>query len=246
MSVQSRSFPISFMVTTEVPCPYLPDRMERKIITELAGSQANDMFELLSRAGFRRSHSIAYRPACAACQACVPVRIDVAGFVTSRSMRRVLTRNADLATEIRPAHPTQEQYQLFSRYLEARHNDGEMVGMGPQDYASMVADSPIDSRMVEFRDRDRKLIAACLTEWSGDGISAVYSFFTPERVSASLGTYVVLRLLDLARQAGLPYLYLGYWVKGSQKMDYKRRFQPLERYGADGWQRMTENETEGD
>lgn len=237
MSVQSRSFPISFMVTTEVPCPYLPGRMERKIITELTGAQAGEMFELLSRAGFRRSHSIAYRPACAACQACVPVRIDIEGFECSRSMRRVLTRNGDLTAEIRPAHPTQEQYQLFSRYLEARHNDGEMVGMGPQDYASMVADSPIDTRMIEFRDRQRNLIAACLTDWSGDGISAVYSFFTPERAQTSLGTFVVLRLLELARQAGLPYLYLGYWVEGSQKMDYKRRFQPLEYYGTDGWQK---------
>lgn len=236
MSVQSRNFPISFMVTTEVPCPYLPDRMERKIITELAGVQAGDMFELLSRAGFRRSHSIAYRPACAACQACVPVRIDIAGFRPSRSLRRVLTRNAGLTAEIRPAHPTQEQYQLFSRYLEARHNDGEMVGMGPQDYASMVADSPVDTRVIEFRDRQKNLIAACLTDWSGDGVSAVYSFFTPERAQASLGTFVVLRLLELARQARLPYLYLGYWVEGSQKMDYKRRFQPLERYGPDGWQ----------
>lgn len=242
MSVQSRSFPISFMVTTEVPCPYLPGRMERKIITELAGAQAGEMFELLSRAGFRRSHSIAYRPACAACQACIPVRIDIAGFQYSRSMRRVLARNADLVAEIRPAHPTQEQYQLFSRYLEARHNDGEMVGMGPQDYASMVADSPIDTRMIEFRDRQRNLIAACLTDWSGDGISAVYSFFTPERAQASLGTFVVLRLLELARQAGLPYLYLGYWVEGSQKMDYKRRFQPLEYYGSDGWQKQPADE----
>lgn len=242
MSVQSRSFPISFMVTTEVPCPYLSGRMERKIITELAGTQANEMFELLSRAGFRRSHSIAYRPACAACQACVPVRIVVEDFQLSRSMRRVLAKNADLTAEIRPAHPTQEQYQLFSRYLEARHNDGEMVGMGPQDYASMVADSPVDTRMVEFRDRQRNLIAACLTDWSGDGISAVYSFFTPERESGSLGTFVVLRLLELAHNASLPYLYLGYWVEGSQKMDYKRRFQPLEYYSATGWQRARDSQ----
>jgi arginyl-tRNA--protein-N-Asp/Glu arginylyltransferase len=242
MSVQSRNFPISFMVTTEVPCPYLPDRMERKIITELAGTQVGEMFELLSRAGFRRSHSIAYRPACATCQACVPVRIDISGFKPSRSMRRVSARNADLVAEIRPAHPTQEQYQLFSRYLDARHNDGEMVGMGPQDYASMVADSPVDTRMIEFRDSARNLVAACLTDWSSDGVSAVYSFFTPDRAEASLGTYVVLRLLELAQQAGLPYLYLGYWVEGSQKMDYKRRFRPLERYGPAGWQIIAEDD----
>jgi arginyl-tRNA--protein-N-Asp/Glu arginylyltransferase len=197
---------------------------------------------LLSRAGFRRSHSIAYRPACAGCQACVPVRIDIANFQASRSLRRVLARNADLTADIRPAHPTQEQYQLFSRYLEIRHNDGEMVGMGPQDYASMIADSPIDTRMVEFRDADRNLIAACLTDWSSDGISAVYSFFAADRAKDSLGSLVVLRLIDIARQAGLPYLYLGYWVKGSPKMDYKRRFQPLQRYGSGGWQPLLDDE----
>jgi arginine-tRNA-protein transferase len=235
MSVQSRSLPISFMVTTEVPCPYLSDRMERKLITELSGSQANELFELLSRAGFRRSHSVAYRPACGSCQACVPVRIDVGGFAPSRSMRRVLTRNAELTIDIRPAHPTQEQYELFSRYLETRHNDGEMVGMGPQDFASMVADSPVNTRMVEFRDAGRKLVAGCLTDWSSDGISAVYSFFEPGRTGYSLGTCVVLRLVGLAREMGLPYLYLGYWVKGSHKMDYKHRFQPLEYYGSEGW-----------
>ena len=242
MSVQSRSFPISFMVTTEVPCPYLPDRMERKIITELSGGQATELFELLSRAGFRRSHSIAYRPACASCQACVPVRIDVANFHPSRSLRRVLARNADLVSEIRPAHPTQEQYQLFSRYLDLRHNDGEMVGMGPQDYASMIADSPIDTRMIEFRDAERNLIAACLTDWSSDGISAVYSFFAADQARNSLGSFVVLRLIELARQTGLPYLYLGYWVKDSQKMDYKRRYQPLEGYGPDGWKPLMPEE----
>ncbi len=238
MSVQSRSFPISFMVTTEVPCPYLPDRMERKIITELSGSHAGELFELLSRAGFRRSHSIAYRPACSACQACVPVRVVVDEFSPSRSMRRVMVRNADLVPEMKPPHPTQEQYQLFSRYLEVRHNDGEMVGMGPQDYASMVADSSIDTRMIEFRDGQRQLIAACLTDWSSDGISAVYSFFAADQARNSLGSFVVLSLIEMARAAGLPYLYLGYWVNGSQKMDYKRRFQPLERYGQDGWTRL--------
>lgn len=235
MSVQSRSLPLSFMVTTEVPCPYLPDRMERKLITELSGSQATDLFELLSRAGFRRSHSIAYRPACGGCQACVPVRIDIGRFTPGRSMRRVLARNADLTMDIRSAHPTQEQYELFSRYLEARHNDGEMVGMGPQDFASMVADSPVETKMVEFRDPARRLVAGCLTDWSSDGISAVYSFFEPDRMDHSLGTCIVLRLVEFAREAGLPYLYLGYWVKGSQKMDYKQRFQPLEYYGRNGW-----------
>lgn len=238
MSVQGRGLPIPFMVTTEVPCPYLPDRMERKIITELSGAQAPELFEILSHAGFRRSHSIAYRPACFGCQACVPIRIVAGDFQWNRSLRRVERRGRDLTAAILDATPTQEQFQLFAAYLEARHNDGEMVGMGPQDYASMVGDSPVDTRIVEFRDPAGKLTGACLTDWGADGISAVYSFFDPARTQDSLGTYIVLWLVAEARRQGLPYVYLGYWVNGSQKMDYKRRFQPAEYYGPQGWRQI--------
>jgi arginyl-tRNA--protein-N-Asp/Glu arginylyltransferase len=239
MSVQGRGFPIPFLVTTEVPCPYLPGRMERKIITELSGAQSPELFEILSHAGFRRSHSIAYRPACAGCRACVPVRIVAADFAPERSLRRVMKRNADLRATVTEAVPTQEQFKLFARYLEARHNDGEMVGMGPQDYASMVGDSPVDTRIVEFRDAKGKLAAACLTDWGQDGISAVYSFFEPDLSRNSLGSFVVIWLIEEAQRRNLSYVYLGYWVAGSQKMDYKRRFRPIEAYGSAGWVRMS-------
>jgi arginine-tRNA-protein transferase len=238
MSVQGRGFPIPFLVTTEVPCPYLPGRMERKIITELSGAQSPELFEILSHAGFRRSHSIAYRPACAGCRACVPVRIVAADFQPVRSLRRVMKRNGALRATVTDAVPTQEQFKLFARYLEARHNDGEMVGMGPQDYASMVGDSPVDTRIVEFRDPRGKLVAACLTDWGQDGISAVYSFFEPELARNSLGSFIVIWLIEEAQRRNLPYVYLGYWVAGSQKMDYKRRFQPIEAYGPEGWVRL--------
>lgn len=235
MSVYGRHFPIPFLVTTEVPCPYLPDRQERKIITELGGGNAPELFELLSHAGFRRSHGIAYRPACAGCQACVPVRIPVEKFVWSRSHRRIWKRNQDLAAEICDNLPTHEQYDLFASYLEARHSDGEMVGMGPQDYSSMVADSPIDTRLVEFRNDLGNLTACCLTDWGKDGISAVYSFFNPDRTADSLGSYIILWLIETALAHQLPFVYLGYWVAGSRKMAYKVRFEPLEAYGPAGW-----------
>jgi arginine-tRNA-protein transferase len=173
------------------------------------------------------------------------VRIVASAFTPSRSMRKVLARNQNLRATVTEAVPTQEQFKLFARYLEARHNDGEMVGMGPQDYASMVGDSPVDTRIVEFRDGgdpaksdSGKLVAACLTDWGQDGISAVYSFFEPNLTRNSLGSFIVLWLIDEARRRGLPYVYLGYWVAGSQKMDYKRRFQPIEAYGASGWVQM--------
>jgi arginine-tRNA-protein transferase len=153
-------------------------------------------------------------------------------------MRRILARNAGLRATVTEAVPTQEQFKLFARYLEARHNDGEMVGMGPQDYASMVGDSPVDTRIVEFREAAGKLVAACLTDWGQDGISAVYSFFDPDLAQNSLGSYIVLWLIAEAKRRSLPYVYLGYWVAGSQKMDYKRRFLPIEAYGPSGWVRM--------
>lgn len=242
MSVLGRGFPIPFLVTTEVPCPYLPDRMERKVITELSGGNAPELFELLSHAGFRRSHSIAYRPACSGCQACVPVRIPVDEFAPNRTQRRIARRNAHLTARIRDNVPTQEQFDLFVRYLEARHADGEMVGMGPQDYSSMVADSPVDTRMIEWRRPDGRLAACCLTDWNKDGISAVYSFYETDHSELSLGVYVVLWLVEEARRRSLPFVYLGYWVENSRKMAYKSGFRPLEGYGPDGWVRLRSDE----
>src|SRR5215468_2089383 len=238
MAVQGRSQPLSFLVTTDMPCPYLPDRMERKLVTRLAGPDAARHFHILSRAGFRRSHSIAYRPACAGCQACVPVRVVVRGFAPGRTLRRIEARNADLLAATRPARGTPEQYQLFQQYLDGRHGDGEMAGMSMADFRSMVEDTPIDSRVVEFRDDIGRLVACVLTDWSEDGISAVYSFFDPAQPVRSLGSHMIIWLLREAVRNGLPYVYLGYWVGGSRKMGYKTRFRPIEGFGSEGWQRL--------
>jgi arginine-tRNA-protein transferase len=235
---QARSLPLSFLVTTDTPCPYLPDRMERKLVTRLGGPEAAKNFHLLSRAGFRRSHSIAYRPACIACQACVPVRVVARDFAPGRSLRRIEARNADLTAVVLPPRGTPEQFQLFQRYLDGRHNDGEMAGMTLADYRSMVEDTPIDTRLIEFRNRSRRLVACVLTDWSVDGVSAVYSFFDPEQPGRSLGTHMIIWLLREAVRSGRPYVYLGYWVGGSRKMAYKVRFRPIEGYGAAGWQRI--------
>jgi leucyl-tRNA---protein transferase len=235
---QGRSQPLSFLVTTDMPCPYLPDRMERKLVTRLAGPEAARNFHLLSRAGFRRSHSIAYRPACIGCQACVPVRVVARHFNPGRSLRRIEARNADLDAAILPARGTPEQFQLFQDYLDGRHNDGEMAGMSLADYRSMVEDTPIDSRLVEFRDGAHRLTACVLTDWSADGISAVYSFFDPDHAARSLGSYMIIWLVREAVRNDLPYVYLGYWVERSRKMGYKTRFRPIEGFGPDGWRRI--------
>jgi arginine-tRNA-protein transferase len=227
---------MSFLVTTDMPCPYLAGRMERKLVTRLAGPEAAKHFHLLSRAGFRRSHSIAYRPACIGCQACVPAG-GGRRLQPGRGLRRIESRNADLTPSIQPARGTAEQYQLFQYYLDGRHGDGEMAGMSLADYRSMVEDTPIDTRLVEFRDDIGRLTACVLTDWSEDGISAVYSFFDTSEPRRSLGSYMVMWLIRAAERAGLPYVYLGYWVEGSRKRA-KTRFRPIEGFGTAGWQRI--------
>jgi arginine-tRNA-protein transferase len=224
-----------FYVLAETNCPYLPGRRERKLITELGDGESTEFYGQLSRAGFRRSHCFAYRPACANCSACVPVRVAAAAFAPSSSLRRVERMNADVRAEQRPARATIEQHRLFSRYVAARHDDGEMDGMTFADYRGMVEHTRVDTRIVEFRDGNGNLLAACLADWLPDGPSAVYSFFDPAADRRGLGTYMVIWLIQAAQAAGLAYVYLGYWIAESPKMSYKIRFQPLEAFGPDGW-----------
>ncbi len=227
--------PHFFFTTAPLPCPYVSGRLERKIVTELNGTDAETLHEALSRAGFRRSHSIAYTPACPGCNACIPVRIVTEGFQADRTMRKVTRANGGLVARVVPARATADQFRLFSRYQESRHSGGDMALMGFYDYRSMVEDSPIDTFIVEFRDAEGNLAAACLSDRMSDGLSAVYSFFDPDLAPRSLGTFMVLWLVDEARRQSLPYVYLGYWIAESRKMSYKTRYQPLEAFGPDGW-----------
>jgi arginine-tRNA-protein transferase len=227
-----------YYVLTESCCPYLPGRRERKLITELGKEQGTEFYGLLSRAGFRRSHGFAYRPACTGCTACVPVRVAAYAFNPSRSLRRIARANAALHAEQRPPRATLEQFQLFSRYIGARHDDGEMDGMTFADYRGMVEHTRIDTRMIEFRSENGRLVAACLADWLPDGPSAVYSFFDPAATQRSLGNYMVVWLIHAARDEGLPHVYLGYWIEQSPKMSYKTRFRPLEALGPDGWRTL--------
>ncbi len=227
-----------FFVMQEVPCPYLANRFERKLITELQGPSAKRIYDTLSHAGFRRSHHFAYRPACEDCQACVAVRIDAARFLPSRSLRRVLKNNADLQVSEQRSVATAEQYELFAAYLDSRHGDGEMADMDFDNYQAMIDDTALHSSVIEFRDARGRLAAACLTDWLADGPSAVYSFFDTAQNHRSLGSYMILWLVEAARARALPYVYLGYWVEGAEKMDYKRRFSPLQGLIGGRWQEI--------
>ena len=227
-----------FMGTRALPCPYIPGRMERKVVTDLATSDAMKLYDNLSRAGFRRSHSLAYRPACPGCTACVPVRIRVEDFDWSRSFRRITNRNADLTTRDMAGHATMEQYRLFTRYQRSRHSGGEMSSMSFRDFRAMIEDSPIDTRIIEFRDPEGSLVAVMLADRQMDAMSAVYSLFDPELDKRSLGTYMVLWLIKQAEANDLPHVYLGYWIEESPKMSYKTRFRPLEGLTPDGWKTL--------
>ncbi len=231
-----------FYVTAPQPCPYLEGRVERKLFTALHGDHAEALNDTLSKQGFRRSQNVLYRPSCAECSACYSARIRVADFKPNRSQRKILRRNADLYRETNSPWATEEQYEVFRTYLDARHQGGGMADMDIFEFAAMIEETPIRTRVVEYRlptdDRDGELAAACLTDVLDDGLSMVYSFFDPVRTDKSPGTHMVLDHIEIAREAGLPYVYLGYWVPGSAKMAYKARFDALEIFRGGRWERV--------
>jgi arginine-tRNA-protein transferase len=223
-----------FFATSPIACPYIAGRAERKLIVELAGNGAATFYDELSRAGFRRSHRYAYRPSCRDCFACVPVRIAALRFTHSRSTRRIRNANRDVIAGLAERRATPEQFRLFAAYQRARHGDSEMATMTYADYRGMVEDSPVRTRIVEFRDPEG-LVAASLVDLLDDGISAVYSFFDPRHARRSLGSWCILWLVEECRRRGRPYVYLGYWIAESPKMAYKARFPALERLTPEGW-----------
>ncbi len=238
------SLPIApqFYVTAPQTCPYLDGRRERKLFTALQGDQAETLNNALSKQGFRRSQNVLYRPSCTDCAACLSARIRVADFVPKRAHKRILRRNAHLRRAPRSAWATEEQYALFRRYLDERHSDGGMADMDVFEFAAMIEETPVRTRVIEYRDIDDSLAAVCLTDILDDGLSLVYSFFSPELQTSSLGTYVILDHVALAREAGLPYVYLGYWVPGSSKMGYKANFGALEVHVGGSWQSLGDPE----
>jgi leucyl-tRNA---protein transferase len=229
-----------FYVTAPQACPYLEGRMERKLFTALQGEHAQKLNDTLSKQGFRRSQNVLYRPSCAECSACISARIRVADFEPSRTQKRVMKRNVELKRNATSPWATEDQYALFRSYLDTRHADGGMADMDIFEFAAMIEETPIRSRVVEYTRPDgageRALAAVCLTDLLDDGLSMVYSFYDPGLMDASLGTYVVLDHVAIAREAGLPYVYLGYWAPGSRKMGYKAKFGALEIYKGGQWQ----------
>jgi arginine-tRNA-protein transferase len=239
-----------FFVTSPAPCPYLAGKTERKVFTELTGQHAGELNDALGRIGFRRSQGVAYRPSCLDCSACVSVRVAAGEFQPSATQRRMIRRHADLEVTACKPWATEEQYALLRRYLKSRHPDGGMVGMDESDFADMIEQSPVRTYVIEYREpakdgRPGRLVGACLTDQQGDGLSMIYSFFEPnDPERPGLGTYIILDHIVRAGKAGLPYVYLGYWVENSRRMAYKARFRPIERLGPHGWYRFEPDQRE--
>jgi arginine-tRNA-protein transferase len=231
---------LRFFLTAPSPCPYLSGRYERKVFAHLPLSDGAAVNDSLTQVGFRRSQNIAYRPACESCAACVSARIPAGDFIFSRSERKTLARNEDLTRNMVEAEATMEQFDLLRRYLTTRHADGGMAEMAWPDYVAMVEDTAVRTHIIEYRQASRDggpgdLVACALVDQMSDGLSLVYSFYDPTLQRRSLGSFVIL---DHVIQAGLhelPYVYLGYWVRGSEKMDYKVRFSPIELLRPEGW-----------
>jgi arginine-tRNA-protein transferase len=231
---------LRFFLTAPSPCPYLPGREERKVFAHLPMLDGPVVHDALTQGGFRRSQNIAYRPACEGCAACVSARIPVRDYRLSKSERRILSRNAGLTRHVVEAEATREQFDLLRRYLRSRHAGGGMADMTWSDFVAMVEDTAVRTFVVEYRtapeDGGPGLLVACaLVDRLSDGLSLVYSFFDPAASRASPGSFMILDHLAQAGALKLPHVYLGYWVRGSRKMDYKARFSPLEVLEPTGW-----------
>ena len=244
MTDQSFRFP-RFFVTAPAPCPYVPGRTERKVFAELKGKDAGAMNEALGRIGFRRSQNVVYRPSCDFCQACVSIRVVAQRFKPSATQKKLLKRHSDLEVHACEPWSTDEQWALLKRYLAARHPVGGMAGMDGHDYADMVEQSPVDTVIVEYREpsvdgRPGRLVGCCLTDKQSDGLSMIYSFYEPDSsLRRGLGSYIILDHITRAGRAGLPYVYLGYWIDGCDRMAYKKSFQPAEALMGGSWKLMS-------
>lgn len=229
---------LQFYMTIPSPCPYLPGRMERKIFAQLDPITGPYLNNYLTHSGFRRSQNILYRPACESCQACRSLRVETQKFKPTKSMKRALSRNRDITGTVAPALATDEQFDLLSRYLNSRHAGGGMSDMDYTRYEMMVEECAAETQIIEYRNAEEVLIACVLIDVLMDGYSMVYSFFDPAEHTRSLGHYMILDHIDRCVQEELPWLYLGYWVQESPKMDYKARYQPAQILGVYGWQEM--------
>jgi arginine-tRNA-protein transferase len=231
-----RSESIRLLKTLPHPCGYYPERVAQNLVIDPLATDLPDVYEFALTRGYRRAGGHIYRPACARCQSCVPARLPVAEFTPDRSQRRCQRRNADLRLHDAPATHSDEAFDLYRRYLAARHRGGGMDDAEHEDFSRFLTSPWSPTRFLEFR-LDARLLAVAVTDVTRHGLSSVYTFYAPEEIERGLGTFAILSQVALTRRLGLPHLYLGYWIDGHPKMSYKSRFRPLELMRGARWER---------
>jgi arginyl-tRNA--protein-N-Asp/Glu arginylyltransferase len=221
-------------------CGYFAERTAQNLVIDPAAPQLARIYESALAKGYRRAGGHVYRPACRGCRACVAARIPVAQFQPDRSQRRCIAHNRDLQLIIAPAQFREEYFSLYRRYLSARHNGGGMDDPDIEDFERFLYTPWSPTKFIELR-LGKQLLAVAVTDFAPNGLSAVYTFYDPQESARGLGTCAILRQIELAREYGLPHVYLGFWIERHPKMDYKARFKPLELLGAEGWQPLALN-----
>jgi arginine-tRNA-protein transferase len=225
---------IHLYLTSEHDCGYLPDRMATNLVPDPTRQMDMALYSQLIQLGYRRSGDFTYRPHCNDCAACLPCRVPVAKFTPNRSQRRCLKDNLDLTTNIVRAEYSDEHFELYRTYINSRHSDGSMVDPEPQDFSNFLFSPWSDTHFLEVR-KDNRLVAVAAFDRTDSALSAVYCYFDPEESTRSLGTYCILQQIEQTKTMGLDHLYMGYWIKDCQKMNYKVRFQPMEIFANNTW-----------
>ena len=233
-----------FYVTAPQKCPYIKGKIERKLFTALYGRNTVNLNDELSLQGFSRSQKVLYRPLCSNCSACLSIRVKVNEFHYSKSQNRVINKNKKLIRVKKKPEATDEQFEIFKKYLNCRHLNGGMSDMDAHEFSSMIEETNVDSEIFEYwelkKDEKKQLIAVCLTDKNKDGLSMVYSFYDPKYNSQSLGKFMILDHINLTKSSNLDYLYLGYWIKDNLKMGYKSNYFPAEVFYKNQWKEINE------